>query len=426
MPPASSMFGLGGNQSKAGQSTHGRGPSSFAGRGGGRIGSGGGGISAAPLLPPGGGRGRGGRGRDPLSIGGISQGAAAVATASGSIPSPPNTSSSSSPSLPSQQRAHEQYLLGQGKSQVLGNFLGESLRQHLEQCSHMNQAQWNPIAAGMNDDSIVMMPERVHHYHSLYPLEEPTADNASENPSQALGLKSFVFKGISSHDGQPYAIRRICGKQVVPSTELLAAARAAVDSWAPVSNHPHLVGLRSAFVSSDMEGGGAMFFVHDYYPSAVTLEQAHLMPVASNGAVSMNPPSERQLWSYLVQFTSALRCAHSAGLSIRPTCLHPSKVLLTSFGRIRIGALGIPESLSPASDSRDPAALHRIELTAVGQIMLTLACSSSSSPPSLDVCATIHGIELTRVIAALLVSADGGQLGSWRQLAVRQLAYSIS
>ena len=162
-----------------------------------------------------------------------------------------------------------------------------------------------------------------------------------------------------------------------------------------------------------------MFFAHDYYPSAVTLEQAHLMPVSgSNGTVSMNPPSERQLWSYLVQFTSALRCVHSAGLSIRPSCLHPSKVLLTSFGRIRIGSVGIPESLSPASELQDPATLHRIELTAVGQVMLTLACSSSSSAPSLDACATLHGMELTRVIAALLVSADGGQLGSWRQLAV--------
>ena len=109
---------------------------------------------------------------------------------------------------------------------------------HLEQCSHMNNAQWNPSALGMNDDSIVLMPDRVHHFHSLYPLEEPNADNASENPSVALGLKSFVFKGINSHDGQAYVIRRICGKQVVPTTELLAAARAAIETWAPVSLPP--------------------------------------------------------------------------------------------------------------------------------------------------------------------------------------------
>lgn len=38
-----------------------------------------------------------------------------------------------------------------------------------------------------------------------------------------------------------------------------------------------------------------------------------------------NPATEEQLWSYLVQLTSALRCIHSAGLAARPGCLMPSK-----------------------------------------------------------------------------------------------------
>lgn len=38
-----------------------------------------------------------------------------------------------------------------------------------------------------------------------------------------------------------------------------------------------------------------------------------------------NPANEEQLWSYLVQLTSALRCIHSAGLAARPGCLMPSK-----------------------------------------------------------------------------------------------------
>ena len=50
------------------------------------------------------------------------------------------------------------------------------------------------------------------------------------------------------------------------------------------------------------------------------------------------PPSEEQLWSYLVQLTSALRAAHGAGLLLRPAALVPSKILLTSPGRIRVGA----------------------------------------------------------------------------------------
>jgi PAB-dependent poly(A)-specific ribonuclease subunit 3 len=39
-----------------------------------------------------------------------------------------------------------------------------------------------------------------------------------------------------------------------------------------------------------------------------------------------NPANEEQLWSYLVQLASALRCIHQAGLAARPGCLMPSKV----------------------------------------------------------------------------------------------------
>lgn len=49
------------------------------------------------------------------------------------------------------------------------------------------------------------------------------------------------------------------------------------------------------------------------------------------------PPTEEQLWSYLVQLVSALRAAHGVGLLLRPASLLPSKVLLTSPGRIRVG-----------------------------------------------------------------------------------------
>ncbi len=49
------------------------------------------------------------------------------------------------------------------------------------------------------------------------------------------------------------------------------------------------------------------------------------------------PPTEETLWSYLVQLTAALRAAHSARRALRAPALLPSKVLLTSPGRIRVG-----------------------------------------------------------------------------------------
>ncbi len=68
--------------------------------------------------------------------------------------------------------------------------------------------------------------------------------------------------------------------QVIPSADLLSAARLAVDAWAPVSNHPGLAGLRAAFVGADAVeggtgagGGSALYFAYDYHPGAVTLAQ---------------------------------------------------------------------------------------------------------------------------------------------------------
>ena len=61
---------------------------------------------------------------------------------------------------------------------------------------------------------------------------------------------------------------------MIPTSELLSRARAAVDAWAPVSNHPNMIGLRAAFVSSEMEDATAsLFFAHDYHPGSVTLAQ---------------------------------------------------------------------------------------------------------------------------------------------------------
>ena len=54
-------------------------------------------------------------------------------------------------------------------------------------------------------------------------------------------------------------------------------------------------------------------------------------------------PAEETLWSYLVQLTSAARAAHSAGLLLRPQSLMPSKVILTSPRRIRVGVHTHPQ-----------------------------------------------------------------------------------
>lgn len=58
----------------------------------------------------------------------------------------------------------------------------------------------------------------------------------------------------------------------------------------------------------------------------MTLAQLHLSPTAVPGGMMTNAPAEDQLWSYLVQMTTALRAVHSSGLAIRPGGLTPTKV----------------------------------------------------------------------------------------------------
>lgn len=64
--------------------------------------------------------------------------------------------------------------------------------------------------------------------------------------------------------------------------------------------------------------------------------------------------NEDQLWSYMVQLATVLRAVHGAGLYFRPGGLHPSKVILTSKGRIRVSSVGILDVLhgDPADDPR--------------------------------------------------------------------------
>ena len=78
--------------------------------------------------------------------------------------------------------------------------------------------------------------------------------------------------------------------QVPVSADLLAAAAEVVDAWAPLAAHPNMGCPCGAFASGELGGGVALFLAHGFWPCAVTLEQAHLMPVAGpSGAMRAGP-----------------------------------------------------------------------------------------------------------------------------------------
>ncbi|EIE26025.1 hypothetical protein COCSUDRAFT_61018 [Coccomyxa subellipsoidea C-169] len=237
------------------------------------------------------------------------------------------------------------------KSSAAAGYFADRLRTDERQRSYMTLQQVN---SGEPDWGL---PEMVQQYHSLYPLEDIAA--AREQPSQAFGIPTIVLKGVP------------------PSPELATSAQEVVQSWTLLSSHPNL----------------------------------NVPPMARSA-----PPTEEQLWSYLVQLISALRTAHGSGLLLRPASLLPSKVLLTSPGRIRVGSLGVADVMAGEISSREELhALQREDLTAVGRLLLVLACAGA--PPSLDYVAAGFSQGLTRTISALLASSQGSSFASWQQVA---------
>ncbi|GLC36514.1 hypothetical protein PLESTB_000156700 [Pleodorina starrii] len=446
----------------AGQFQPGRMGGGLQGRGGGRAGplpglasSSPAGSSPGPMQGRGGG-GRGGGGRGGAGAGGYMAGGVMHHPAAGPMMgggfgahvghmgpiSIASYGAGGGSHLPS-YRPRDLYLAGPGRAYVGLHFAEEGLKQQLQHRSYMITAQWHDETS---DDPVGASAFRLGPYHTLYPLEEGAMGPAAaatgagagvqvgpgEMPSVALGLRTSLVKGVSSVDGSAAALRRIDPKQVIPTAELLSRTRETVEQWSPLANHPNLVGLRAAFLASDSlvqpqppgqqpaGDASALVFAHDFHPGAVSLAAAHLVPqMNAAGLVSApQPPPEEVVWSYAVQITSALRAAHGCGLLLRPACLHPSKVLLTGFGRLRIGSVGVLDALmggeQPGPDELQM--LMRQDISAMGSLLLTICCAGTGPAPSLDLVAANYSPELVRLLGALLAAAEGGPLGSWRGL----------
>jgi PAB-dependent poly(A)-specific ribonuclease subunit 3 len=288
-------------------------------------------------------------------------------------------------------------------------FIPDQLREELRRRHSLFHAQLDP------EQDLVDLPEMVQRFHSLYPLEDVNRED--EIPSTAFGVRTMIFKGISSSDGQAYAIRRIDSRQVIPTAELATTAVEAVERWAPFARHPHIAAIRESFVSREVEDTAALFFVHDYYPAAFTLQAFHLQQDQASAVVHLTA-NEEQLWSYLVQLATVLRSVHGAGLYFRPGGLHPSKIILTSKGRIRVSGVGILDVLH-GDPADDPRIFQREDLAGCGRLILALACGSTANA-SLEFMGSHYSSDLVRITQALLASSpdkpEGGGISSIRQL----------
>ncbi|KAI4470839.1 deadenylation complex subunit pan3 [Holotrichia oblita] len=178
-----------------------------------------------------------------------------------------------------------------------------------------------------------------------------------------------------------------------------------------------------------------MVFVYDFHPGSETLLSKHFSPDQLNGYTDpfatdptaprpyshqknnilrhqqSNKLPESLIWNYIIQLTSALRIIHSAGLACRS--LDPTKIIITSGNRLRLSCLGVMDVImNDTSASANPTAMiqhyQQDDLTALGKLVLALACKSTMAvqreniSTAIDVVTRTYTSDLRNLIMYLL------------------------
>lgn len=198
------------------------------------------------------------------------------------------------------------------------------------------------------------LPEQVHVYHSLQPLED--------RPGKILGNPSWSYKATSRKNGKTCVLVRVAGFRLVNEQ-----AMSIVKRWCKIK-HSSIVAIKEAFTTRAFGDSCkktdvghicillniisiALIFVYDYHPCSITLYEAYFTPQAqallharfqAAGGAAL-PVPETTLWSFITQISSALKVIHSAGLSARNIDLN--KILMTSKNRLRMNGSGILDVL---------------------------------------------------------------------------------
>lgn len=207
----------------------------------------------------------------------------------------------------------------------------------------------------------------IEQYHSLLCLD------TAQNKSQSLfGYPSWVYKAVSSKDGNVYTLRRLENFRLTNENAIRS-----VQPWKRVLN-ASLVTIHDAFTTRAF-GDSSLIIVTDYHPCSKSLAEEHFKTAPMPSRFHGRPPvtnhvPEQVLWGYIVQIASALKAIHTAGLAAR--LVTPSKVLLTSKNRIRLNACAIMDVVQFDSN-RTLADLHVDDLVQLGRLIL---CIGNNSP----------------------------------------------
>lgn len=263
-------------------------------------------------------------------------------------------------------------------------FISNNLREELQR---KNEATLQTLPGSS-------LPEYVHVYHSLVPIE-----TNMERSTQVFGYPTWAYKATSSKDGRVYCLRRIVGYRLTNEKSI-----SIVQVWNSIKS-PSIVGVVEAFTTRAF-GDSSLVFVYDYFPLAKTLEEVHF---GSEMYQQMNrlQMAEGLIWRYIIQITSALRAIHGSGLAAR--LIEPKRILVTGHSRIRLNCCGIFDVLN-YDLSPDLSELQKEDIQSLGKIVLMLA--SNSVGAALNINSAIETIErvyskdLTHLIKGIFI--DGG------------------
>lgn len=173
-----------------------------------------------------------------------------------------------------------------------------------------------------------------------------------------------------------------------------------LNAWKRV-HHPNIIALRNCYLSN-----GAVFFVHDFYPTATSLYDCFLKVLLSlfslipqNVLPGSAPLLEDLLWCIAIQLLSALQTIHAYNLACRT--MDYRHVLMTERNRFRIGSVGVMDILEPHSTNQD---LQAKDLYQLGSLLVVLGCRGAVFPDIKTL--AVHYSEKFVKVVQLLLSAQ--------------------
>ncbi|KIM29212.1 hypothetical protein M408DRAFT_15958 [Serendipita vermifera MAFF 305830] len=274
-----------------------------------------------------------------------------------------------------------------------GFFVSDDIREDLHRRSE-NLWSIPPQSTGL--------PDEVHNYHSLAPLEPTGPDRRKYFGHWATSC----YRATSTLDGAVYALRRIENFRLIHES-----AFSAIEPWRTLS-HPNIVRIREAFTTRAFNDS-SLVVTYDYHPLATTLFDTFLIPkpvppYQSRGlAPAVEPIPEETIWSFVIQISNAMKAVHDRGLAFR--VMDATKILLTGKSRLRINCCGLADLVNP--DIHDVASHQQEDMISFGRLILSL-CSRSADISNYakirDIVSRSYSTDLQNAIM-FLISPHGSQ-----------------